>query len=83
VKQPKTHTPSLAEQLSNTSRARVGWTFSAEARKDIDECLALNRSGKGWIACEPLARALKAKYQIAAGITTIRARLREIAGGTW
>lgn len=78
-------TPSIAEALlaAGTSRRR-GWDFTAEQRAAIDECLAVNASGRGYIAALPLARALKERFDLPWSIGGIRAKLAALApGGRW
>lgn len=80
----KTKKQTLAQSLAASApRARSGWKFSAAAVKDINEAIAINKSGSGYIAALRLAKALKAKYRLSASVGALRDRLAEMAGGRW
>lgn len=72
-----------AELAASAPRARRGWVFPKAALADIDEVIALNKSGAAYVSAARLARALKARYDLPASVGSIRERLTERNGGTW
>lgn len=75
--------PSLAQQLAAKSRSRSDWKFSAAAKRDIEEVVALNKSGTSWIAANTLAKALREKYSMQQSARTIVNRLKDTYPNIW
>jgi hypothetical protein len=76
--------PSIAEALLAAGGSPKGFTFTAAMIAEIEECRAVNKSGRGYISVTLLARALREKYKLVIGESALRQRIAALApGGRW
>lgn len=77
-------TPKLVDELLAAPRpGPLRWELPAEALADIDDVIAVNKSGRAYISASALARALKDRYALPVKVDTIAGRLRQLNGGRW